>query len=248
MEANRTTPTTPTSPPGPGGTALVAAVRAALSGAGDPERAVQQQRYMRSALPFRGLSSPELRRLLRPLLADAAHRPGTAAEWEATVRHLWDGASYREERYAALAVARHRSAAPWRTPGALPLYRHLVVTGAWWDLVDDVASHLVAPLLREHRAELTPAVRAWSVADDLWLRRCAILAQLGSGAAADTVLLEEVIEGNLEGSAYGSEFFVRKAIGWGLRELARTDPAWVRSFLERYGHRLSGLSVREANR
>jgi 3-methyladenine DNA glycosylase AlkD len=238
--------TTVSSYPGPAGTALVEAVRAALAGAGDPERAVQQQRYMRSSLPFRGLSSPELRALLRPVLADPTHRVSTAAEWEATVRHLWDGAAYREERYAALALARHRSAATWRTPDALPLYRHLVVTGAWWDLVDDVASHLVAPLLREHRTEVTPAIREWAVADDLWLRRCAILSQLGSRTATDTVLLEEVIGSNVEGSPYGSEFFVRKAIGWALRDHARSDPEWVRDLLVRHGDRLSGLSRREA--
>lgn len=228
--------------------ALVTAVRTALADAGDPERAVQQQRYMRSAMPFRGIGVPQVRRMARAVVDDPAHRPDTAGTWERAVRRLWDEASYREERYAALAVARHRAAGSWRTPAVLPLYRHLVVTGAWWDLVDETAAHLVAPLLRAHRPEVTPTILAWAEDDDLWLRRTAILSQLGSGNGSDTVLLETVLTANLEGSRHGSEFFVRKAVGWALRDHARSDPDWVRGFLERHHDRLSGLSRREASK
>jgi 3-methyladenine DNA glycosylase AlkD len=227
---------------------LVTSLRTALAAEGDPERAVQQQRYMKSAMPFRGIGLPRVRTIVRGVLDDPAHRPGSAAEWEATVRRLWDEASYREERYAALTVARHRSARAWRTPAVLPLYRHLVVTGAWWDLVDETAGDLVAPLLRASRTEVTPTVLAWAEDEDLWLRRAAILSQLGAKAETDTALLETVLTANLEGSRHGSEFFVRKAIGWALRDYARTDPDWVRGFLARHHARLSGLSRREASK
>ena len=158
--------------------ALVAAVRAALAGAGDPVRAAGQQAYMKSAMPYRGITSPELRALLRPLFADAALAPSSRAAWEADVRALWDHAAYREERYAAIALTGHPVARAWQDPAALDLYRHLVVSGAWWDFVDVVAADRVGPILLRHRPIVTPLLRADAVDDDLWVRRVAILAQL----------------------------------------------------------------------
>ena len=225
---------------------LVAQVRSALAAAGDAERAAGQQAYMRSALPFHGVTSPELRRIVNPLLRE--HAPTDRPTWEATVRELWDGATHREERYAALALAQHRSARAWQDPDVLDLHRHLVVTGAWWDLVDETATRLVGPVLLAHRTAVTPVMDAWAVADDLWLRRVAILSQLKHKGATDVALLERAVVANLEGSPFGSEFFVRKALGWALREHAKTDPAWVRAVLDRHGGQLSGLTRREATK
>lgn len=226
--------------------ALVAEVRAALEAAGDPVRAAQQQAYMKSLMPFHGITSPELRRIVDPLLR--AQAPGDRVTWEATVRELWDGAGHREERYAALALAQHRSARAWQDPDVLGLHRHLVVTGAWWDLVDEIATRLVGPVLLAHRDEVTPVMDAWATADDLWLRRVSVLAQLRHKVATDTALLERVVVANLEGSRFGGEFFVRKAIGWALREHAKTDPAWVLDLLARHASRVSGLTRREATK
>jgi 3-methyladenine DNA glycosylase AlkD len=85
-------------------------------------------------------------------------------------------------------------------------------------------------------------MRSWAVADDLWLRRTAILAQLHFGPKTDRGLLVEVIEPNL----VDREFFIRKAIGWALRQYARTNPEWVRRAVDGWGDRLSPLSRREA--
>jgi 3-methyladenine DNA glycosylase AlkD len=220
--------------------ALVDAVRSALAAGADPGRAAAQQRYMKSAMPYRGLSSPQLKATLRPLLAE--HPPADRGSWEATVRELWDRAEYREERYAALALARHRVARPWLDAGSVPLFRHLVVTGAWWDLVDDVATHLVGDALAAHRAELTPVLRAWATDDDPWLRRTAVICQVGDRDATDTDLLRHAVEANVDDPT----FWLRKAVGWALRDYARTDPAWVRAEVGRLGDRLSNLSRREA--
>lgn len=226
--------------------ALVGAVRAALAAAGDPERAIAQQAYMKSAMPYRGITAPELKRVLRPVLTDPALVPRTREAWEASVRALWDEAAYREERYAAIALTRHRVARPWQDVDTLDLYRHLVVTGAWWDLVDPVAGERVGAVLLTHRGGATPVLRGWATAEDLWLRRSAILAQLGHREATDTGFLEEVLDANLEDSLHGREFFVRKAVGWALRQYARTDPEWVRRYVASRGDRLAGLSRREA--
>ncbi|GAA4720946.1 DNA alkylation repair protein [Pedococcus ginsenosidimutans] len=221
---------------------VVLAIRAALDGAGDPERAVAQQAYMKSAMPYRGITSPELRALLRPLLADPRLRVADRASWEEAVRALWDGATHREERYAAIAVTGHRAYRPWQDVDTLPLYRHLVVTGAWWDLVDEVASRRVGPILLADPTRATPVVLAWATDDDLWLRRTAVLSQLSFRDRTDTALLRACIEPNLADPS----FWLRKAIGWALRQYARTDPGWVRAAVEQYGDRLSPLSRREA--
>jgi 3-methyladenine DNA glycosylase AlkD len=220
--------------------ALVQEVRDTLAGAGDPDRAVQQQAYMKSALPFHGLAAPALRVVMRPLLA--AYAPVDRATHEATVRALWDGATHREEWYAAIALVRHRAVRAWLDREALVLLRHLVVTGAWWDVVDEVATHPVADVLTGHRAAVTPTMRAWSTDDDLWVRRTAVLCQVGAKDGTDTALLRDAVEANVADTS----FWLRKAIGWALRSYARTDPDWVLAEVDRLGDRLSGLSRREA--
>ncbi len=219
---------------------LVRAIRETLAGAGDPERAAAQRRYMKSEMPFRGITSPELTALLRPLMA--TYDPASRAAWEATVRSLWDDATHREERYAALVLAKHRAARSWRDPSLVPLVRHLVVTGAWWDLVDDIAVHLAGAVLAEHPDEMAPVVRAWAADDDQWLRRTAVLCQLGRRADTDLDLLRYTVECNVDDES----FWLRKAIGWALRDLARTDPEWVLAEVDRLDGRLSPLSRREA--
>jgi 3-methyladenine DNA glycosylase AlkD len=221
---------------------VVDAVRTALGGAGDPDRALAQQAYMKSSMPYRGLTSPELKALLRPILADPAYRIAERDDWEGAVRDLWDGATHREERYAATALTGHRAYVAWQDPAVVPLYRHLIVTGAWWDHVDELASNRIGPILLAHNEIITPIVRGWATDDDLWLRRTAIISQLTFREQTDLALLREAIEPNLADSS----FWIRKAIGWALRQYARTDPGWVRATVAEYGERLSGLSRREA--
>ena len=219
---------------------VVAAVRAVLRAAADPAVAPAQQAYMKSAMPYHGITAPRLKKALRPVLA--AYAPVGRAGWERDVRRLWDEATHREERYAAAALARHREARPWQDPDALDLYRHLVVTGAWWDHVDEIAAHLVGGVLARHRADVTPVMRAWAQDDDLWVRRTAVLSQVDHRAETDTDLLHDVVEANVDDPTY----WLRKAIGWALRQHARTDPEWVRAEVGLLGDRLSGLSRREA--
>jgi 3-methyladenine DNA glycosylase AlkD len=156
--------------------------------------------------------------------------------WRSFVLDLWRGAEHREERYVALdviALPRYRA---FRTMDALGLYEELIVTGAWWDLVDPIATRRLAELW----PDVIPVLRAWSVGEDMWLRRSAILAQNHRKADTDFALLTELIEPNRG----DREFFIRKAIGWALREYAKTDPASVAAYCDT--HELSGLSRREA--
>jgi 3-methyladenine DNA glycosylase AlkD len=223
---------------------LARLVRLRIAECADPERAPRMQAYMKSSMPYRGVTSAPLRVVCRT--AYDAHPLPDRETWERCVHELWDEASYREERYAAVALTAHKHYRTWQDPALLPLLRHLVVTGAWWDLVDPVASRGVGGVLAGHPAEVTPVLREWAVADDLWLRRTSLIAQLDRKADTDLDLLRQAIEANMEGTRFGREFFIRKAIGWSLRQHARTDPEWVRAFVAEHEERLSGLSRREA--
>jgi 3-methyladenine DNA glycosylase AlkD len=197
---------------------------------------------MKSAMPFRGVTLPEVRRLTRAAMSEQP--VPDQSQLVKVVCELWDDAEYREERYAALTVLqapRHRQ---WRDLSMLPLYEHLVVTGRWWDLVDDLATHALGELLRRCPGEVAPVMRVWASDDDLWHRRAALVCQVGAKGQTDTALLADVIEAAVE----ERDFFVRKGIGWALRDFARTDPEWVRTFVSDHADVLSPLSVREATK
>jgi 3-methyladenine DNA glycosylase AlkD len=214
---------------------LMTAIRDALREAADRERAPGMQAYMKSSMPYRGVPLPIVRKIA--IAAAKAHPLDTLDDLQTAVRTLWDAAEFREERYAASALTGLRL-----TSGRLemlPLYEHMATTGAWWDHVDEIA-HRIADLHDAHPGDTAEVVRRWSASDDFWLRRLAIISQLGRRDRVDTELLTEVIERN----ASDPEFFVRKAIGWALREYARVDPEWVRDFVS--AHELSALSKREA--
>ncbi|MFD1246614.1 DNA alkylation repair protein [Nocardioides ginsengisoli] len=214
---------------------LSAAVRTSLRAAADASLAPGQQAYMKSAMPFLGVRVPEVRRLVRALVKERGERE--PAVLVAAARELWDDATHREERYAAAALLGLR---PLRGDLSLvPLHEHVARTGAWWDHVDE-AAHRIADLHDVHPIETAAIVRRWSRDESLWVRRLAILGQLGRRDRIDLDLLAAVLEPNLG----DGEFFIRKAVGWSLREAARVDPDWVRAYAD--DHALSPLSRREA--
>ena len=198
------------------------------------------QAYMKSVMPYRGVTAVPLRLICRELFA--AHPLAGFDSWHDTVLDLWRNAAYREERYAALALTGHRLYRELQTPAALPIYDEMIVTGAWWDYVDELASRRIGPLLRTHPEVVRPLLLGWSTDPDPWRRRTSIIAQLGFKSATDLELLYACIEPNLG----DRDFFIRKAIGWALRQHAWTDPEEVRRYVAANEARLSPLSRREA--
>jgi 3-methyladenine DNA glycosylase AlkD len=219
---------------------LIDDMRRSLAAVADPSKAPGMQAYMKSSMPYYGVPSPAARRVFARVLAD--HPIGDRESWLATGRAMWHGATHREERYAVLALAGHRLYRDFQDPQTLDLYRELIVTGAWWDIVDDVASHKVGPILAAHHDDVQPVIQSWSTDPDLWLRRASIICQLGAKGTTDLDLLTACIEPNLA----AREFFIRKAIGWALRQYAWTDAVWVQDYVRRNRDTLSPLSRREA--
>jgi len=220
--------------------AMINLLRTGLAALANPNRAIQQQAYMKTTMPFAGVGAPDIKKMCREVFKE--HPPDNQAQWLATARTLWDEMSYREERYIAIQLlATPRFQKRWLTPVCLPLLRDLIQSGAWWDLVDALAINHVGRLLATHESEIKPILRKWIDDEDLWIRRTTILVQLKFKADTDLIFLNAAIHGSID----DPDFFSRKAIGWALRELSKTKPDWVLSYIDQHKARLSGLSVRE---
>jgi 3-methyladenine DNA glycosylase AlkD len=224
----------------PAASPLLAKLRRELAREADATRAAGMKAYMKSDMPFHGVGAPRLRAICKQVFAE--HPIVDAPEWRRDVLAMWRGARFREERYAAIELARVRRARPFQTMDALPMYEEMIVDGAWWDLVDTIASHLLSAILVSEPKKMGRAMLAWSRDENMWKRRSAILCQLPFKTTTDLELLYACIEPSLD----RKEFFLRKAIGWALRAYAWTDPAEVLRFVRANEARLSPLSVREA--
>lgn len=223
-----------------GSATLIRAVRQALRAAADPAKAPAMQAYMKSEMPYWGVQAVPLRAALRPLFRE--HRLVSFEDWRGAVLGLWRGARRREERYAAIELAGYAAYCPFQSLQALPIYEEMIVSGAWWDFVDAIASHQIGGLLRSHPIEMASILRSWAAGDNIWKRRAAILAQLGFKGSTDRELLYDCIRPSLG----RPEFFLRKAIGWALRQYAKADGAEVLRYIRQLKEQLSPLSQQEA--
>jgi 3-methyladenine DNA glycosylase AlkD len=219
---------------------LLPTLRKALRQAGDPVKALAMQAYMKSVMPYHGVPTPALRQVFKATFAGVQF--DTSASWQAQVLGLWRDARFREERYGALYLAGDKRAKPFQMPSAMKMYEELIVTGAWWDYVDDIASHRIGPILRDDPAPMRRKMLSWSKSKNMWKRRSAIICQLGFKEETDLELLYACIEPSL----HSREFFLRKAIGWALRQYAWTDGAEIKRYVGLNRTRLSALSCREA--
>jgi 3-methyladenine DNA glycosylase AlkD len=222
--------------------ALADRIRAELRTRADPARAEGNAAYMkvaeRGALPYLGVRRPDVRAIVRAAARDTTDSTALVS----AVRDLWESAAYAEERYAAQDLL----GLPWARGrlDLLDLHRQMALTGAWWDVVDEVATHLVREVLEGAPDVEGLRLREWAVDEHLWLRRTAIIGQVGRKERLDQNLLTDAIEPNLA----DRDSFIRKAIGWALRDHARVAPDWVLAFVDGHAAELSGLSRREATR
>lgn len=219
--------------------AAVSYVQRSLRERANPDKAVGMQAYMKTEMPFYGVQKPGRTEVLRRLRSEFA--PGDRGEYEALVTALWE-LPHREEKYLAQGVAVEFK--EFIVPDSLPLYRRFVVEGAWWDFVDETATHMIRELVLNYPSEVWPVVDSWNDHEDMWLRRTSIICQIGTKERTDADRLFRFCERRM----HEQHFFIRKAIGWALREYARTDPGAVARFASEHREDLSGLSFREATK
>lgn len=220
--------------------ALQTAIRDRLSAIADPARAEPMRAYMKSEMPFYGVGAVPLRKACKEVFAE--HPLADEAAWKQAVFKLWREARFREERYVALELTGARAYRAYQDRDLLPMYEEMIVTGAWWDLVDLIAIHRIGPILLKEPVPMKREMLAWSRDADMWKRRTAIICQVATKKKTDLDLLYSAIEPNLA----DKEFFLRKAIGWALRAYAWVDPAEIARYVRENEAHLSGLSRREA--
>jgi len=217
---------------------LERALKAALKPLARAERAQWMRAYVRGQFEFLGIQAPELRAAVRPLLRRFA--PADAAELVDEARALW---AWREREYQYAAVELLNCHEKLLTAKDLGALLQLVETKSWWETVDSLAMVIGRVVRRERKAggrAMDRAVRS----PNLWVRRVAMIHQLGWRGETDTARLF----GYAERLAPEKEFFIRKAIGWALREYSKHDAGAVRAFLESHRDALSPLTYREAEK
>jgi 3-methyladenine DNA glycosylase AlkD len=204
--------------------------------AADPVKAAAMRTYMREQFPFLGIPNPLRRALSREVLAGLP-RP-SVDDLRAVALACWDLPA-REYRYFAVDwLSRYASLA---TAEFLDTVRFLITTDPWWDTVDGLASKVVGTIVSTHPATVS-TMDSWLVEDDLWLIRTALLHQLTYKDRTDA---ERLFRYCLVRAGH-RDFFIRKAIGWALRQYAWIEPELVRRFVLEHRALLSPLSVREA--
>lgn len=216
------------------------------------ENAEKQAAYLRHQFEFIGLKTPERRLLAKDFLKEK--KADKQIDWK-LVFEFWN-LPEREFQYLALDYLHQMK--KWLIFDDLEKIKKLTVSKSWWDTVDAL-DELVGQLLLTGRKQATEndstayeqvktLVKEWAQAENFWLRRIAIDCQLSFKNQTDLELLSYNIEKNLLGSSFADEFFITKAIGWALRDLAKTNSAWVIKFIEEHENKMAKLSIREASK
>ena len=191
-------------------------------------------KYMKYNFPFLGIAKPKRAALQKAFLRDSKSDKTIHWEW---VDYLWQ---LDEREFQYLAIDYLISKKKLLHYLDIDSLKKCITTKSWWDSIDLIAPHLLGQLLETFPQETKSAFENWLESDSIWLRRSVIIAQLRFKIATDTSLLEHAIIKNLE----SKEFFINKAIGWALREYAKTNAGYVVDFVE--NHALHPLSKREA--
>lgn len=204
--------------------------------AADPDRAREMEAYMRNQFPFWGIPSPDRKAIFKAYLDRWKKEP--AIDWD-LVEALWS-LPQREYAYclADYLAAKKKSLGLDDLDHFLPL----IMEKSWWDMTDSLNKTIGQIGLKD--PALDEAMLAWAHHENFWVRRVAILHQLGRKGATKPDLLEAILTAN-----FGSqEFFINKAIGWALRDYSKTNPAWVKSFIDKHESSMAPLSIKEGSK
>nr|WP_307999399.1 DNA alkylation repair protein [uncultured Merdimonas sp.] len=202
----------------------------------NPENAVKMAKYMKNLFPFYGIPTPQRKKLYRDFLKEEKKKG--EVDWGFLDQCYAD--EHREFQYLVfdyLAVMQKSL-----TYGDIPKIWKYIKEKQWWDSIDCLDRIVGEIGLSDSRVD--ELMLQWSLDEDLWVRRLAIDHQLLRKEKTNRELLGQIIVNNL-GS---KEFFINKAIGWSLRDYSKTDPEWVKDFIDQYKDRMDKLSIREGSK
>ena len=206
-----------------------------LKAVANPDDAGAMKAYMKNKFEFLGVKTPARRKLAKAFFKQ---QTDSVIDWN-FINEAWKN-PYRELQYIALDYLEIRK--KLLTPSDLPRLKKLAQTKSWWDTIDFL-DRLVGSIIAQF-PETKATILSWSCDEDIWLRRLAIDHQLLQKEKTDTELLEKILVNNLS----QTEFLINKAIVWALRDYSKTNPNWVRDFIERHQTEMAALSIREGSK
>lgn len=202
----------------------------------DKENAIAMAKYMRNLFEFYGLATPKRKKLYKDFLKE--EKKNKKVDWDFLDKCYLD--SHREFQYLVSDYLITMN--DYLTYDDIPKIKKYIKTKQWWDTIDFLDSVIGEIGLKDNRVD--DLMLEWSCDNDFWVRRIAIDHQLCRKEKTNTELLEKILVNN-----FGSdEFFINKAIGWALRDYSKTNPLWVREFINKYKDKMSNLSIKEASK
>jgi 3-methyladenine DNA glycosylase AlkD len=199
------------------------------------EKAAWSKAYMLNQFEFFGLVTANRRALSKDYMKQ--HPLSSLKELEAIVKECFT-LPQREYQYFAVELMSFNKKF-WKE-STIKLMEHCIAQKSWWDSVDHIASECLTYYFKTFPEQIIPVTSKWNSSNDIWVQRSSIMFQKAFKQNTDTALLSKYIL-NCKDS---TEFFIRKAIGWALREYSKTDPTWVKQFVKQ--NKLHPLSEREA--
>ena len=200
------------------------------------EQAQKMSKYMLNKFEYIGIKTPERRKIFKNFFKE--YKNEEKIDWE-FVNKCWEN-KYREFQYVGADYL--KNVKDKLTIDDIPKLKQLVLEKSWWDTIDNLDMTIGALALKD--SNVNKILLEWSLDENIWLRRIAIDHQLLRKEKTNTELLEKILKNNLE----QTEFFINKAIGWALRDYSKTNPEWVKNFIEKNKENMAKLSIKEASK
>lgn len=200
------------------------------------EQARQMSKYMLNKFEYIGIKTPERRKIFKNFFKE--YKNEEKIDWE-FVNNCWEN-KYREFQYVAADYLKNMK--DKLTIDDIPKLKQFILKKSWWDTIDNLDMTIGALALKD--SNMNKILLEWSIDENIWLRRIVIDHQLLRKEKTNTELLEKILKNNL-GQA---EFFINKAIGWALRDYSKTNPEWVKNFIEKNKEKMAKLSIKEASK
>ena len=200
------------------------------------EQAQKMSKYMLNKFEYIGIKTPERREIFKNFFKE--YKNEEKIDWE-FVNKCWEN-KYREFQYIAADYLKNMK--DKLTIDDIPKFKRLILEKSWWDTIDNLDMTIGALALKD--SNVNKILLEWSLDENIWLRRIAIDHQLLRKDKTNTELLSKILKNNLG----QTEFFINKAIGWALRDYSKTNPEWVRNFIEENRENMAKLSIKEASK